>query len=195
MMYFIKKIYQEAILWSLKNIPSPSFEVFIIEIGCSSNIDVCYCMQWELPRPAPPGTFPSYAAIEQYTTVRAFWIFNSMSFFFSMASVIASAEGILPVQGKFIKEAVQDARKAVVYASLLLVVSVVFALGSFASCGFAVLPPIERWEKYMVATISFGGLTTIVFTARFVLPISKMLKHQQNPLNQVPRGKFQKLEW
>ena len=112
-----------------------------------------------------------------------------------MASVIASAEGILPVQGKFIKEAVQDARKAVAYASLLLVVSVVFALGSFASCGFAVLPPFERWEQYMVTTIIFGGLTAIVFTARFVLPISKMLKYQQNPLNQVPRGKFQKLEW
>ncbi|KAG0623766.1 hypothetical protein M758_3G200200 [Ceratodon purpureus] len=152
-----------------------------------------YGSQWELPEPAPPYTFPQYVGIEQYPSIRAFWIFNSLSFFFSMASVIASAEGILPVQGKFIKEAVQDARRAVAYASSLLVIAVVFTLGSFCSCGFAVLPPIKKWENYMTITICCGGIVTLAFTVRFILPVTRMIKPQYNTQLQI--AKLQKFKW
>ena len=110
-----------------------------------------------------------------------------------MASVIASAEGILPVQGKFIKEAVQDARRAVAYASSLLVIAIVFTLGSFCSCGFAVLPPIQKWENYMTITLCCGGIVTLAFTVRFILPITRMIKPQYN--TQIQLAKLQNFKW
>jgi hypothetical protein len=146
-----------------------------------------------LPEPAPQNTFPQYVGIEQYPSIRAFWIFNSLSFFFSMASVIASAEGILPIQGKFIKEAVQDAQRAVAYASSLLVIAVVFTLGSFCSCGFAVLPPVKKWENYMIITLCCGGIVTLAFTVHFILPVTKMIKPQYD--SQIQIAKFQKFRW
>lgn len=146
-----------------------------------------------MPEPAPINTYPQYVAIEQYPSIRAFWIFNSLSFFFSMASVIASAEGILPVQGEFIKEAVQDARRAVAYASSLLVIAVVFTLGSFCSCGFAVLPPIKKWENYMTTTLCCGGIVTLTFTVRFILPVTRMIRPQYN--TQIKLARFQKFTW
>lgn len=110
-----------------------------------------------------------------------------------MASVIASAEGILPVQGKFIKEAVQDARRAVAYASSLLVIAIIFTLGSFSACGFAVLPPLQKWENYMTITLCCGALVTLAFTVRFVLPVTRMLRPRYN--TQIQRRNFQKFQW
>jgi hypothetical protein len=152
-------------------------------------------LQFELPEPAPPGTFPQFAAIEEYSSVRVFWVFNSFSFFFSMASVIAGAEGILPVQGKFIKELVQDARRAVSYASLLLVVSVVCTLGAFTASGIAVVPPITKWTNYMATTVAFGGIVSMVFTARFLLPISRMLRSYRHPNQRPLRRKVESWSW
>ncbi len=112
-----------------------------------------------------------------------------------MASVIAGAEGILPVQGKFIKELVQDARKAVSYASLLLVVSVVCTLGAFTASGIAVVPPITKWTNYMATTVAFGGIVSMVFTARFLLPISRMLQSYRHPNQRPLRRKVESWSW
>ncbi|CAM6016296.1 unnamed protein product, partial [Sphagnum balticum] len=41
------------------------------------------------PFPAPPQTPESYAAVKNHATVKAFWVFNSLSFFFAIATVLA----------------------------------------------------------------------------------------------------------
>jgi serine/threonine-protein phosphatase 6 regulatory ankyrin repeat subunit B len=48
------------------------------------------------PFPAPPGAYESYAAIKQNPKVKAFWVFNSLSFFFAIATVLAGADAAMP---------------------------------------------------------------------------------------------------
>ncbi|CAM6012345.1 unnamed protein product [Sphagnum balticum] len=52
-----------------------------------------YTPYYEYPEslPAPPGTYESYAAVRQHTAVQAFWFFNSLSFFFAIATVLTGA--------------------------------------------------------------------------------------------------------
>ncbi|CAM6022860.1 unnamed protein product [Sphagnum balticum] len=41
------------------------------------------------PFPAPPHTPESYAAVKNHAIVKAFWVFNSLSFFLALATVLA----------------------------------------------------------------------------------------------------------
>ncbi len=52
--------------------------------------------EFSQPFPAPPQAPESYAAVKNHTTVKAFWVFNSLSFFFAIATVLAGADAALP---------------------------------------------------------------------------------------------------
>jgi ankyrin repeat protein len=44
---------------------------------------------YQQPYPAPPGTYESFAAVNQSMSLRVFWTLNSLAFFFALATVIA----------------------------------------------------------------------------------------------------------
>ncbi len=97
------------------------------------------------PFPAPPQTPESYAAVKNHATVKAFWVFNSLSFFFAIATVLAGADAALPnLREDFIGRRVKTVERALIRATILLVISVVCVLGAFASAGFAALPPLLK---------------------------------------------------
>jgi hypothetical protein len=48
------------------------------------------------PFPAPPQTPESYAAVKNHANVKTFWVLNSLSFFFAIATVLAGADAALP---------------------------------------------------------------------------------------------------
>jgi len=52
--------------------------------------------EFSQPFPAPPQTPQSYAAVKNHATVKAFWVFNSLSFFLAIATVLAGADAALP---------------------------------------------------------------------------------------------------
>lgn len=125
-----------------------------------------YGNQYLLPHPAPPATFESYAAVEQHPSLKIFWLFNSLSFFFAIGTVITTAGTILPMQDLFIKEGVKEVRKLLVMASLLMVLSVFFVLGAFGAAGIAALPP--AYNMYMVVPMSVGGSVCVLLLLWFV---------------------------
>ncbi|CAK9230835.1 unnamed protein product [Sphagnum troendelagicum] len=99
------------------------------------------------PFPAPPQTPESYAAVKNHETVKAFWVFNSLSFFFAIATVLAGADAALPnLRDDFIGRRVKSVERALIRATILLVTSVVCVLGAFASAGFAALPPLLKYD-------------------------------------------------
>jgi hypothetical protein len=111
------------------------------------------------PFPAPPQTPESYAAVKNHAAVKAFWVFNSLSFFLAIATVLASAAAALPnFRHKFIGSQVKLVEKALKRATFLLVLSVFCVLGAFASAGFAVLPPLLKYDTSMIITVSLGAL-------------------------------------
>lgn len=102
---------------------------------------------------APPETYQSYVAIKQHWIIQLFWIFNSLSFFFSLATVIAGADAAVPRQGLILKEAVKSVRSGVKWASWLLSIAILFVIGTFTTIGFAILPPIEKYRINMYITL------------------------------------------
>ncbi|KAH8960383.1 hypothetical protein BDL97_06G129400 [Sphagnum fallax] len=110
------------------------------------------------PFPAPPQTPESYAAVTNHATVKAFWVFNSLSFFFAIATVLAGAGAALPnFRPEFIARQVESVKTALKIATFLLVISVVCVLGAFASAGFAALPPLRKYDISIIITVCLGG--------------------------------------
>ncbi|CAM6097004.1 unnamed protein product [Calypogeia fissa] len=117
---------------------------------------------------APPGTFESYASVEQHISTRVFWVCNSLSFFCAIATVIAGAGSVLPMLDVFIGEEVRVVRRSLVLTSVLLVFAVVFVLGAFAAAGFASLPPIVHLQLTMIVTCVIGVLLCVAILGWFL---------------------------
>jgi hypothetical protein len=129
------------------------------------------------PFPAPPGAYESYAAIKQNPKVKAFWVFNSLSFFFAIATVLAGADAAMPsLDDAFIGRVVKSVRRSLIVASILLVMSVVCVLGAFASGGFAVLPPLLKYDTSMIITVSVGGTVCMIILAKFLWKLANAIR-------------------
>jgi ankyrin repeat protein len=129
------------------------------------------------PFPAPPGAYESYAAIKQNPKVKAFWVFNSLSFFVAIATVLAGADAAMPsLDDAFIARVVKSVRRSLIVASILLVMSVVCVLGAFASGGFAVLPPVLKYDTSMIITVCVGGTVCMIILAKFLWKLAKAIR-------------------
>ncbi len=67
------------------------------------------------PFPAPPQTPQSYAGVKNHTNVKTFWVFNSLSFFLAIATVLAGADAALPnLRDEFIGRRVKSVERALI---------------------------------------------------------------------------------
>jgi hypothetical protein len=129
------------------------------------------------PFPAPPQIPESYAAVRKHTNVKAFWVFNSLSFFLAIATVLAGADAALPnLQEEFIGRRVKSVERALIRATILLVISVVCVLGAFASAGFAVLPPLIKYDTSMIITVCLGGSVCMLTLAKIIWKLSTPIR-------------------
>ncbi len=125
------------------------------------------------PFPAPPGTAESYAAVKQHPNVKAFWVFNSLSFFLAIATVLAGADAALPhLQDDFIGRVLKSVERAIIRGTILLVISVVCVLGAFASAGLAVLPRLLQYDTSMLITVCVGGTICMLTLAKIIWKLS-----------------------
>ncbi len=93
----------------------------------------------------PPATYETFAAVELHYSLRLFWTFNNLSFFFAIATVLSGAEAAFPdLDTVFVVKAVQIVRRALIWTSILLVLSVITVLGAFVCAGFTVLLPLQE---------------------------------------------------
>ena len=117
----------------------------------------------------PPLGFPNsnHVAIE-YKAMQAFWIFNSLSFFFAIATVIAGADAALPKKYQGLRATVENVRGAVIRASWLLFLAVVGVIGAFTCAGFVDLPTTRKDSWYMSITLLVGGMTCAFFLSNFL---------------------------
>jgi hypothetical protein len=140
-----------------------------------------YQFRQSTPATSPPATYETFAAVELHYSLRLFWTFNNLSFFFAIATVLSGAEAAFPdLDRVFIVKAVQIVRSALIWTSILLVFSVMTVLGAFVCAGFAVLPPIARDLNNMTASTVFGMLVCCVvlfkFSAKLFGGIFKIIK-------------------
>ncbi len=125
---------------------------------------------------APPTTFESFAALELHYILRLFWVFNTLSFFFAIATVISGAKAAFPdLDAIFIVEALHSVRKELQFTSTFLVCSVVTVLGSFVCPGFVVLPPIHRDTKNMKISVAIGLIVCSWTIFKFLVKLEKTM--------------------
>ncbi|KAG6551313.1 hypothetical protein Mapa_007099 [Marchantia paleacea] len=103
-----------------------------------------------------------FAAVEEHASVQLFWLFNSLSFFSAIATVVSGARAVLPApQSQFIAKEVRHMRRWLVLTSFLLVLSIVCVLGAFTAAGYGTLPPISRYQTLMTVSTVIGGIMCV----------------------------------
>jgi hypothetical protein len=116
-----------------------------------------YIPDYEFSQPFP-APLQTPEPVKNHTTIKAFWVFNSLSFFLAIATILAGADTALPnLQDEFIGRQVKSVETALIRATTRLVISVVCVLGAFASVGSAALPPLLKYNTNMIITICLGG--------------------------------------
>jgi ankyrin repeat protein len=138
-----------------------------------------YTTYYQFPQSSPgtqPATFESFAALELHYILRLFWVFNTLSFFFAVATVISGAKAAFPdLDAIFIMEALHSVRKELQFTSTLLICSVVTVLGSFVCAGFVVLPPIHRDMKNMKISVVIGLIVCSWTIFNFLVKLEKTM--------------------
>jgi hypothetical protein len=133
--------------------------------------------EFSQPFPAPPQTPESYAAVKNHATVKVFWVFNSLSFFLAIATVLAGADAALPnLRDEFIGRRVRSVEQALIRTTILLVISVVCVLCAFASAGFAALPPLLKYDTSMIITVFLGGTICMLTLAKIIWKLSTPIR-------------------
>ncbi|CAK9269408.1 unnamed protein product [Sphagnum jensenii] len=131
--------------------------------------------------PAPSGMYPSFVSVEGHPIMKIFWVFNSLSFFFAIATLMVGATAARPPKKEtYIGVVVQSLRTSLRLAYALLTVSVACVMGAFASAGFVVLPPIHSYTTVMQATVSIGVM--VVFLAWTSSTVFKVLTRMQTKI-------------
>ncbi len=138
-----------------------------------------YITYYQFPQSSPgtpPTTFESFAALELHYILRLFWVFNTLPFFFAIATVILGAKVAFPdLDVIFITEALPSVRKELQFTSTLLVCSVMTVLRSFVCAGFVVLPPIHRDTKNMKISVAIGLIVCSWTIFKFLVKLKQTM--------------------
>jgi hypothetical protein len=146
-----------------------------------------YTTDYQFPQSSlatPPGVFESFAAVELHYSLRLFWVFNTLSFFFAINTVISGAQATFPdLDTTFTVLALRSLCREAQSTLTLLVSSVVTVLGSFVCAGFAVLPPIHKDMTSMKICVVIGlaicSWTIIKFWGKLREALAKVLEREQ----------------
>jgi hypothetical protein len=111
-------------------------------------------------------------------------VFNTLSFFFAIGTVISGAKAAFPdLDTTFIVVALRSVRNELQWTSILLLCSVVTVLGSFVCAGFAVLPPIHKDMTSMKISVVIGlaicSWTIFKFLGKLRKSLAKVLEREQ----------------
>ena len=88
-----------------------------------------------------------HADIQHNIGLEAFWIFNSLSFYFAIAMVVFGARSVLPKNVYYIKQTVEALRKNLMIMAFMLACLVFCVIIAFGIAGCIVLSPILKYQK------------------------------------------------
>ncbi|KAG0504296.1 hypothetical protein KC19_9G095200 [Ceratodon purpureus] len=119
---------------------------------------------FQFPQPGPSPAdgnvyYESYVAIEGHRGVEVFVVFNTLSFFLSIATVLVGAEATLFVHDSDEKtSALIRMRKSIKWMIGFFIGSMLSIMAAFISAGMTILPPIRRLEWSMILSLVAGGV-------------------------------------
>jgi len=125
-------------------------------VGAALVASAAFASWLQPPRGYTPNE--SVVAVKGDPTLKVFVVFNTLSFFFAIATVLACTCATIPsFKHRFIGKVVKFVRNTLIVASILFSISIFCVLGAFATAGLAVLPINYDWSL-LVGTIILGLL-------------------------------------
>ncbi|KAG0553723.1 hypothetical protein KC19_12G034000 [Ceratodon purpureus] len=113
----------------------------------------------------PDGStyYESYVAIEGHVGIEAFVVFNTLSFFLAIATMLVGAEATLFVHDNDERtNALMRMRKSIQWMISFFVSSMLCIMAAFTCAGITILPPIRRLEWSMIVSLAVGGGICII---------------------------------
>ena len=127
---------------------------------------------------APPGSFLSFAVVKGNTNVRLFFIFNSLSFMFSLVAIFRGTEALASSRKRLVTGYVpRRMRSSVQQCFWYFVLSTSFIIAAFDQAGRAVIPPGQDFGFLYI-------LMQVVWASWGVWCILSARKHIQRRLRQ-----------
>ncbi|KAG0608027.1 hypothetical protein M758_8G072300 [Ceratodon purpureus] len=122
--------------------------------------------QFTRPGPSPADGniyYESYVAIEGHRGIEVFIVFNTISFFLSIATVLVGAEATLFIHDGDEKTSnLIRMRKSIKWMIGFFISSMLCIMAAFTSAGMTILPPIQRLEWSMIISLVVGGGICII---------------------------------
>ena len=103
-----------------------------------------------------------HADIQHNIGLGAFWIFNNLSFYFAIATVVFGARSVLPRNVYFIKRTVEALRRNLLMMASMLASSALNVIIAFGIAGCIVVTPILKYQWFMIYPTISGGLLCLV---------------------------------
>ncbi|CAK9872128.1 unnamed protein product [Sphagnum jensenii] len=145
--------------------------------------------------PTPSGMYPSFVSVEGHPSIKLFWMFNSLSFFFAISALVVRATAARPLKkDTTIRKAVLSLRREVDGAYIYLIYSVLCAVGAFVIAGFVVLPPIPSYTTVMMVTVFMGSIFVIFEIQKNIILLSGWANLWDNLLRRIVK-QFVNFPW
>jgi hypothetical protein len=112
------------------------------------------------------------------SSVRVYLVFNSLSFFFSIGSILMALLPAIPMPKESLYDELLRSQRCLKGAALMLLISIICILISFSSASMAVVS--SRWhdKQLVVGCIVVGGSVCIVVLGIYITRLLRMLFHK-----------------
>lgn len=112
------------------------------------------------------------------SSVQVYLVFNSLSFFFSIGSILMAVLPAIPMPKESLYDELLRSQRCLKGAALMLLVSIMCILVSFSSANMAVVSSRWRDKGLVVVCIVVGGSVCIVVLGIYIIRLLRMLFHK-----------------
>ncbi|KAG0588276.1 hypothetical protein KC19_2G231000 [Ceratodon purpureus] len=127
----------------------------------------------------PPLGYSSFDGYIQSdrSHVRVYLVCNSLSFFFSVASILLALLPAIPMPKESLYDELLRSERCLKASAFMLLISIMCVLISFSSASIAVLSSDWYQKQIVVASIVCGGVVCIVVLVVYIIRLLRMLFH------------------
>ncbi|KAG0582744.1 hypothetical protein KC19_3G082300 [Ceratodon purpureus] len=112
--------------------------------------------------------------------MRVYLVCNSMSFYFSIASILMAVLPAIPMPKESLYDELFRSQRCLKAAVLLLLVSIICILISFTSASIAVVSSERRDKQLVGACIALGWIVCIAVLVIYIIRLLRMLFHRND---------------
>ena len=132
-----------------------------------------------LQPPLGYGDSSGYVQMDQ-SLVRVYLLCNSLSFYFSIASILMGVLPAIPMPKESFYDELLRSQRCLKGAALMLLVSIICLLISFSSTSLVVVSNKWQERRLVVSCVICGGMVCVIVLVIYIICLLHMLFHSSN---------------